>query len=411
MGDGGLPKCDRPEDLGFSSERLGRVKEAFRVGVENGDIPGAVVLIASHGKLAFFEAFGYRDREKQAPMNTDAIFRIASMTKPVTSVALMMLAEEGRVQLSYPVSQYLPEFKVLKVGVETTDVSGAAHLELQPPRREMTIQDLLRHTSGLTYAFFGSSLVKTAYNDAKMFDPEQTNAEMVTKLSKLPLAYHPGTMWEYSLSTDVLGRVVEVISGMNFDRFIAERISQPLGLCATDFSVTEALADRIAQPQVDRSTGKRPPMADPLRRPKWLSGGGGLKSTAADYVRFCQMLLNGGELDGVRLLSPKTVALMTSDHLPPAVGYDPNTLALVGAGAPTAEMGYGFGLGFAVRKEQGRNPLPGSVGDYFWFGFYGTGFWIDPQEQLIAILMLQAPAQRLQYHYLMRELVYQAVIR
>jgi CubicO group peptidase (beta-lactamase class C family) len=406
-----LPKCKRPEDVGLSSERLGRINELFRSRVEGGEIPGAVVLIARHGKLAFLEAFGFRDREKRATMNTDAIFRIASMTKPFTSVAIMMLAEEGKVQLAHPASNYLPEFKDLQVGVETTDGSGAARLELHPPKREMTIQDLLRHTSGLTYGFFGDSLVKAAYLEASAFDAGQTNAEMVTKLSKLPLAYHPGTTWEYSMSTDVLARIVEVVSGMHFDRFIAERISRPLRLRITDFSVDKAHADRIAEPQVDQATGKRPPMPDPLQRPKWFSGGAGLMSTATDYLRFCRMLLNGGELDGVRLLSPKTVALMTSDHLPPGVGYGPITMTQFGAGAPTAEMGQGFGLGFAVRKEQGRNPLPGSVGDYFWGGVHGTAFWIDPQEQLIAILMMQAPAQRVLYRYLMRELIYQAVIR
>jgi CubicO group peptidase (beta-lactamase class C family) len=410
-GNAELPKCRRPEDVGLSSERLGRIKEAFRTRVESGDIPGAVVLIARHGKLAFFEAFGYRDREKQARMNTDAIFRIASMTKPFTSVALMMLTEEGKVQIGYPVSQFLPEFKNLQVGVEKKGDSGAARLELQPAKRDITIHDLLRHTSGLTYGFFGASPVKTAYNDAKMLDPEQTNAEMVTKLSKLPLVYQPGTTWDYSMSTDVLGRVVEVVSGMSFDRFIAERISQPLGLRVTEFSVNQKHADRVAEPQVDPSTGKRPPIPDALTRPKWFSGGGGMVSTAADYLRFCRMLLNGGELDGIRLLSPKTIALMSSDHLPPGVAYDPMTLALFGAGAPTPEMGQGFGLGFAVRKEQGRNPLPGSVGDYYWGGAFGTAFWIDPQEQLIAILMMQAPAQRVYYRHLMRELVYQAVIR
>lgn len=410
-GNAELPRCRRPEDVCLSSERLGRIKDAFRARVESGDIPGAVVLIARHGKLAFFEAFGYRDREKQARMKTDAIFRIASMTKPFTSVAVMMLAEEGKIQIGYPVSQFLPEFKNLQVGVETKSASGAAHLDLQPARREITIHDLLRHTSGLSYGFFGASLVKTAYNDAKMLDSEQTNAEMVTKLSKLPLVYHPGTTWDYSMSTDVLGRVVEVVSGMNFDRFISERISKPLGLRVTDFSVNQKHADRIAEPQVDPSTGKRPPILNALTRPKWFSGGGGLVSTASDYERFCRMLLNGGELDGVRLLSPKTVALMASDHLPPGVAFDPMTLALFGAGAPTAEMGQGFGLGFAVRKEAGRNPLPGSVGDYYWGGAFGTAFWIDPQEQLVAILMMQAPAQRVYYRHLMRELVYQAVIR
>jgi CubicO group peptidase (beta-lactamase class C family) len=413
MSDAGLPKSDRPEDVGFSTERLKRITEAFRKAVDSGDIPGAVVLIARQGKVAFLEAFGYRDREKQAPMTVDAIFRIASMTKPITSVALMMLADEGRVHLAYPVSAYLPELKNLKVGVEATDSSGTPYLELHEARREMTIQDLLRHTSGLTYGLFGSSLLKAAYTEAKILDWEQTNAELITKLSKLPLAYHPGTTWEYSVSTDVLGRVVEVVSDMTLDRFIAERISHPLGLRDTDFSVPEAEAHRIAEPQVDRSTGERPPMNDPRRRLKWLSGGASLKSTAADYARFCEMLLNGGELDGVRVLSAKTIALMTSDHLPPGVGFDPISAPLLGAGAPTTEMGQGFGLGFAIRKEQGRNPLPGSVGDYAWSGAWGTAFWIDPHEQLIAILMLQVSlAQRLQllYDYLMRELVYQALI-
>ena len=284
--------------------------------------------------------------------------------------------------------------------MEATRSSGTAYLELHEARREMTIQDLLRHTSGFTYGFLGTSPVKAAYSEAKIdgrviddgieiLDSEQTSSELITKLSKLPLAYHPGTTWEYGVSTDVLGRVVEVVSHMTLDRFIAERISQPLGLRDTDFSVPEAEARRIAEPQVNKSTGERPPMGDPRRRPKWLSGGGALVSTAGDYARFCQMLLNGGELDGVRVLSPKTIALMTSDHLPHGVGYDPITVPLLGAAAPTAEMGQGFGLGFAVRKEQGRNPLPGSVGDYFWSGAWGTTFWIDPHEQLIAILMLQ----------------------
>jgi CubicO group peptidase (beta-lactamase class C family) len=231
---------------------------------------------------------------------------------------------------------------------------------------------------------------------------------MVAKLGRLPLAYQPGTTWQYSVSTDVLGRVVEVASGMELDRFIVDRICSPLGLADTDFGPIDAA--RSAQPQIDSGSGKRPPMRDTMIRPRWISGGSALLSTASDYVRFCQMLLNGGELGGTRLLSPTTVALMTSDHLGPETRRSPSTPILFGALAPTPELGLGFGLGFAVRTHDGRNPLPGSAGDFFWSGVSGTYFWIDPRQQLIAILMMQAPIQRLHYRYLMRTMVYQAII-
>ena len=410
----GLPKANKPEDVGFSSERLKRVTDAFQSEVDKGAIPGAVVLIARNGKIAYFEAFGFQNRESKEPMKTDAIFRIASMSKPITSVAVMMLVEEGKIQLLDPVSHYLPEFKGVQVGIEKLNTTtGNSELIGEPPRQEMTIQDLLRHTSGLTYGIFGKSLVKQAYNEANLFDRNQTLAEFVSKIAKLPLAYHPGTTWEYSHSTDVLGRIVEVVSGVTLDQFVADRIAKPLGLSDTGFYVPTEKLDRLAETQIDPTTGKRWPTFDVTNRPNWLAGGSGMVSTASDYVRFAQMLLNGGELDQVRLLSPRTVSFMTSDHLWPGVAFSPVTLNLfepLGI-APTPKVGQGFGLGFVVRMQEGRNPMPGSPGEYFWAGIWGTAFWVDPKEKLITVLMMQAaPLQARYYRSLIRNLTSQALI-
>jgi CubicO group peptidase (beta-lactamase class C family) len=399
MTDLGLPKADRPKEVGLSAKRLARLSATFRQDVERNLIPGAVVLIARSGHIAYAEAFGWRDREAKAPMELDAIFRIASMTKPLTSVAAMILAEEGKLQIAAPVAEYLPELADRTVGAERA-----------PARRTMTLQDLLRHTSGLTYATFGDSPVQMIWRDAQPMIENQTNAEMVAKLASLPLMFEPGTTWEYSMSTDVLGRVVEVVSGQDLADFIETRICRPLGLHDTGFAATGDRAARVAEPQIDPATGARPPMRDVVHPGRWISGGGGAVSTAADYVRFCQLLLNGGALDGTRLLAPKTVALMASDHLPPDCGYGETARPRFGALAPVPEMGYGFGLGFAVRTAAGRCPLPGSVGEYFWGGVLGTSFWIDPVEELVVVAMMQAPERRLYYRHLLRPLVYGALI-
>ena len=362
-------------------------------------IPGAVVLIARGGHIGYAEAFGWRDREAKAPMELDAIFRIASMTKPLTSVAAMILAEEGKLQIAAPVAEYLPEFANRTVGAERV-----------PAKRVMTVQDLLRHTSGLTYAAFGDSPVQMIWRDAQPMTENQTGAEMVAKLASLPLMFEPGTTWEYSMSTDVLGRVVEVVSGQDLADFIDARICRPLDLRDTGFAATSERAARVAEPQTDPVAGARPPMRDVLHRGQWASGGGGAVSTAADYVRFCQMLLNGGELDGTRILAPNTVALMASDHLPPDCAYGDTARSRFGALAPVPEMGYGFGLGFAVRTDAGRCPLPGSIGEYFWGGVLGTSFWIDPVEQLVVVAMMLAPERRLYYRHLLRPLVYGALV-
>jgi CubicO group peptidase (beta-lactamase class C family) len=398
MNELGLPRAECPEQVGLSSVRLERAARVIREDVERKLIPGAVLAIARAGRVAYAEAFGWRDREAGTQMTSDSIFRIASMTKPITTVAAMMLSEAGMLDIAAPAAEYLPELAELTVGVER-----------RKPARSMTVQDLMRHTSGLTYEDFGDSPVQMVWRDANLRDENQTNAELVAKLAGLPLMFEPGSTWEYSRSTDVLGRIVEVISGRPLADFFAERITGPLGMVDTGFAATGERAARVAEAQTDPATGKRPPMRNVTQPGRFHSGGGGAVSTASDYLRFCQMLLNGGELDGIRLLAPKTIAHMASDHLPPGVAY--GGIARFGALAPTPEFGLGFGLGFAVRKEQGRSPVPGSVGDYFWHGVTGTTFWIDPAEQLIAVFMLQSPERRLRYRNLTRQLVYAALTR
>jgi CubicO group peptidase (beta-lactamase class C family) len=394
----GLPRAETPEQVGFSSERLGRITAFLKRDVEAGVIPGAVLMIARAGRIAYAESVGYRDREADAKMPLDGIFRIASMTKPMVSVAAMMLSEEGALDIGAPVADYIPAFKERTVGVERKKAA-----------RTMTVQDLLRHTSGLTYAGFGDSPVQVLWRDHNLMDENQTNEELAEKLGQLPLMFEPGTTWEYSMSTDVLGCVVEAVSGKSLATVIAERITGPLGMKDTAFAATGAKAGRVAEPLVDKATGQKPPMRNLAKETRWQSGGGGLCGTAPDYIRFAQMLLNGGELDGVRLLAPKTVAHMASDHLPPGCQYGETAATRFGALAPVPEMGYGFGLGFCVRKQQGLSPAPGSVGEFFWGGVLGTYFWVDPQEQMVVVLMTQAPDQRLRYRVLSRRLTYAAM--
>jgi len=406
-----LPRASSPEEVGLSSTRLRRISETFNANVNAGSIAGAVVLVVRDGKVAYYESFGFRDRAKNAPMQRDAIFRIASMTKPVTAVAALMLAEQGKLQLIDPASKYLPEMKTLKVGVEVVDAKGERTLKLEPMRREITVQDLLRHTSGLTYGPFGDSLVQRAHRAANTMDDQQTNAEMMQKVAALPLAYQPGTMFEYGMSTDVVGRIVEVQSQLDLEGFFAERLLKPLGLNDTGFRLSSAQTERLAEPQPIVKGGPAIIVGyNPTRPPKWFSGGGGLLSTAMDYARFCQMLLNDGQLDGVRVLSRKSVQLMRSNHLPPEVGYGSFTQEL-GMTAPLPVLGQGYGLGVGVRTEQGRSTVPGSVGDYFWGGATGPYYWIDPQEKLVAVMMLQEldPQRRTYYRSLLRNLVYQSL--
>ena len=398
-----LPSA-KPEQVGLSSERLQRLMDVIKADVDKRTIPGAVVLIARHGKVAFFETAGTRDPATKGPMTKDTIFRIYSMSKPITSVAAMVLWEDGKFNLSEPVSKYIPQMGGLKVGVEKKDESGKSTLELVAATRDMTIQDLFRHTSGLTYGFFGPGLVKKMYVEAKVWNDYPSNAELVDRLAKLPLAYQPGTTWDYSHSTDVLGRLVEVISRQSLYQFEKERLLDPMGMPDTSFYVTDkAKQSRIAESfPDDRSIGVDAEFNDPRVAQAAESGGGGMVGTAMDYARFCQMLLNGGTLDGKRVLGPKTVAYMTSDHLGMAVA--PGPLYLPGAG-------FGFGLGFAVRKDAGVSPFAGSVGEYNWGGAGGTYFWVDPKEDMFVVFMMQSPKQRVPYRAVLKDMIYAAITR
>jgi len=382
-----------PEDVGLSTAGLARLGSVMRGEIERGRVPGAVALVARRGRLAYFESYGRRDPRSPDPMARDSIFRIYSMTKPIVSVAAMMLWEEGRFLLSDPIDKYLPE-----LGRRQVAVVRGAEIELVDAEQPITIQDLLRHTSGLTYEFRGSGPVHKMYMAEKIYSRNQSNADQVAALAKLPLLHQPGTKWEYSRSTDVLGRLIEVLSGLTLGKYLQRHIFAPLGMVDTAFHVPAPGHGRLAEAFAkDPDTGAGVQLINVHDAPKFESGGGGLVSTAGDYARFLQMLLNGGRLDGARFLSRKTLELMTADHLGPITG-DPDLLL----------PGYGFGLGFAVRLQPGIAHVPGSVGQYFWGGLAGTTFWVDPAEALFAIMLIQGPGQRDYFRTLFRDLVYAA---
>lgn len=406
------PPVVAPETVGLSGARLAHIRSVMDRHVAEKRIPGASGLIARRGKIAYQEAFGMADIEASKPMRLDTIHRIYSMTKPITSVALMMLYEEGKFQLNDPVAKYLPEFARMQVGIEEKDPqTGKPTLKTVPAKRPITIRDLLRHTAGLSYGFFSNTLVDEEYRRARILS-EPNLAEFITNLTKIPLLYEPGTRWHYSVSVDVQGRLVEVLSGKAFDQFLQERIFIPLDMRDTGFYVPAGKKDRFAKLYSPTKDGKIQPAAicatrqectekfpnavpSYLEPPGLLSGGGGLVSTAHDYLRFCQMLLNNGQYDGKRLLSRKTVQLMSSDNL--------GTI-------PGMREGYGFGFGFAVNKSPGEAGVMGSVGEYNWGGAAGTRFWIDPQEELIGVFMIQIlPHTGLEYGSEFRTLTYQAI--
>ena len=395
-----LPQA-RPEQVGLSSERLARIRDVLEADIKAGRIPGAVVLVMRHGKIAYFEAFGSQNPQGGAAAQKESIYRLYSMTKPVVSVAVMMLWEEGRFDLDDPIAQYLPALKDLKLAVWHRNSSGGGSVELQSPKHQPTIQQLLDHTGGLSYEILPQSPdhpVRQMYAEAKIGDPSGTLSELVSKIGKLPLASEPGSVWEYSRSTDVLARLVEVVSGMPIDKFLEERIFKPLGMNDTGFWVPTEKQSRVAEPfSNDPPPGYPVRFLDVVKRPTLLSGNIGLVSTAEDYARFAQMLLNGGSLDGKRLVGPKTVRYMTSDQLGSVRGPLP---------------GYGFGLGFAVRSTIGLAPYPGSEGDFGWVGAAGTVFWVDPKEDLAAVFMTQRFGDATaHYTRLIRTLIYQSIVQ
>lgn len=394
-------------DEGLSSPRLKSLSEEINRDVASARLPGAVLLVTRNGHLVHAESVGKLDPKSAAPMRRDAIFRLYSMTKPIVSVAAMMMVEEGKVFLADPVAKYLPELSNLKVGIEQANADGTKILTGVPAARTMTIHDLLRHTAGLTYGFEGKSMVKDEYKKNRIDGAETTSTDWIAKLAQLPLQSQPGSKWEYSIATDVLGVLLERVSGQSLEALLAARIFGPLGMKDTAFSVAPANYGRIAEPiEIDPVWKIKVALIDVRKPPLRYSGGGGAVSTADDYLRFAQMLLNGGELDGVRILSPKTVDFMLTDHLSGVRAMLPP-----GSASPGPRPGYSFGLGFAVRTEMGEASTLGSVGIADWNGLGGTNFWIDPKEKLAVVWMAQAPGMRPHYRQLIPNMVYGAMMK
>lgn len=410
-----LPKGD-PEQLGFSAERLARIPQVFQREIEQGKIPGAVMIIARKGKVVFEQSVGFQNKDAGTPMKKDAIFRIYSMTKPLVSVAAMMLVEDGKMLLSDPVSKFLPAYKTMQVSAAKTDAEFAKVTYTNVPAdREITIQDLLRHTAGLSYwELTANAPVKEAYAKAGMAVPgvrefdsrDITPAEQVERLAKIPLVHQPGTVWEYSLASDLLGRVVEAASGKRMGDFLSERLFRPLKMVDSGFWIPADKLNRLAEPlSADPVTNTPNRLIDVSTAPKNDSGGAGGVASARDYLRFAQMLLNGGQLEGTRVLSRTTVNLMASDHLGTRIqaALTPGELLL-------GTQGYTFGLGFAVRQGPGLATVPGSTGEFMWGGYGGTYFWVDPKEEIAAVYMSQGPGALRQYfRRLFKQMVYQAI--
>lgn len=401
-----------PETVGMSSQRLAKIGAALKKEVADGSFRGAVAMVARKGKLVYQESVGMQDAS--TPMREDAVFRIYSMTKPLVSVAAMLLVEDGRIQLTDPVGKFLPGFDKMQVSVAQKTPEGTSY-SMVAAERPMTVQDLLRHTAGLAYGEITQNApVKEGLESAGVYRKDMdyeargmTGAEQVDRLVKVPLAFHPGTTWHYSLASDVLGRVVEAASGKRLSEFLAERLFRPLKMRDTAFSVPQAKLKRLAEPlDTDRFSGRPNKLIDVSAPPANDSGGAGAVSTAGDYLRFSQMLLNGGALEGARVMSRSTVRLMTSDHLGSFIAQptQPGELLL-------GTKGYTFGLGFAVRQSDGVGGVHGSAGEFMWAGYAGTYFFVDPKEQLTAVLMTQAPSpNRAYFRRMLKQLVYQSIV-
>ncbi len=400
-----LPTAE-PAEAGLSALGLARLTTIMQREIDERRLPGVSMLIARGGKIAYRRDLGAL-RPGGPALRDDAIFRIYSMTKPIVSIGLMMLVEDGRLFINDPLTKFLPEFADPQVGVER---DGKLHLVAA--ERPITVQDLLRHTSGLTYAFTGNSGVQQLYGKAELFTGDPTNAgrflirdlnnaEFIAELAKLPLIDQPGASWNYSHSTDVIGRIIEIVSGETLGAFLNRHILAPLGMTETTFFVPADKRGRIAEPfPIDPDAGAPVELVDVTEPRRFESGGGGLVSTMADYTRFVMMLYGGGTLGNVRIIGRKTLGFMTADHLGPSVRIPPT---------PFLPPGHRFGLGFAVRREVGMAPTPGTPGEYFWGGVAGTAFWIAPQEELVALMMIQAPKQRDYYRQLFRTLVHAAL--
>lgn len=392
---GALPSA-APEDVGLSSQRLNQIDTVLKADIEKGIIPGAVVLVARKGKIAYFKSFGMRDKEKGLPMEKDSIFRAYSMTKPLVGVAAAILLEEGKLLLSDPVAKYIPAFKDVQVAVYGKDDAGKLKRTLVKPKAVMTLHHLLTHTSGLTYGWSVPKPFQKEYYGVGL-KSDWTIAEQCDALAKLPLQFHPGEKYMYSRSFDVMGRVLEVASGIPLDQLLQKRIFEPLGMPDTGFNVSQVNQNRLVY--MNPKTFLYIDFTKPRIR---FGGGGDAVSTTMDFARFAQMLLNDGQLDGKRLLGSRTVAYISSDHLG-ALGNRSDS-------GYTPGVGYGGGFGFYARVDAGRSPFLGSVGEFYKGGYAGTSFWVDPKEDLIAVYMMCAPKYRLQYRHLIKTLIYQAIV-
>lgn len=402
-----LPRA-RPESVGMSSERLARIGPVINAHIEKNHLPGMVVAVARKGRLVYYEAFGWRDKQNNVRMTTDTIFSLASMTKPMAAVGAMSLYEEGRLLIGDPVGKFLPELGKMEVGVVKTGADGKPVIERIPAKRQMVIQDLLRHTAGLTYGARGASPLHALHPASSTTTALKLTAdEFITQLAGLPLVHHPGTVWEYSVSIDVLGILMERVTGQRLGDILAERIWKPLGMNDTAFSIPKDKLHRYAKAlPVNPDTGR--PQAVTIHSgpaPKFDCGGACAAGTAGDYLRFAQMLLNRGQLGDARVLGKTTVEYMTADHLGTAID---NRVAAT----DPSRAGYGFGLSMAVRTAAGESAVTGSTGDYNWGGANGTMFWVDPKEELVVVYMAHTPGEpRLYYRALMKSLVMQALVK
>jgi CubicO group peptidase (beta-lactamase class C family) len=396
---------DIPAGAHFNQDKLAKVGEFFRNEIATGKIPGAIVLIEQHGKPVYHEFFGVQDVVSKQPMTDQTIFRLFSMTKAITAVVSMMLVEDGTIKLDDPVSKYIPSFANVKVGVENKAEDGTKTLELVPPNRPMTVLDLMRHTSGVTYGFYGDSLVRKAYAASNLYAGDFDLAEFAERIARLPLHNQPGSLWQYGHSTDILARVMEVASGKSLFAIEKERLLDPLGMKDTGFFVTDPEKQKLmAQPMPNDSDFRVGRINDPTVVKKWESASGGMVSTMADYARFVQMLLDGGKFGGKTYLSPKTFELMTTDQIGKGSGVARDYYYFPGDG-------FGFGLGLAVRTDPGnaKPPPPGDLGELKWDGASGCYFVVDRKQDMFFVLLEQTPSERQRIQRTLKQLIYEAM--
>jgi len=396
---------DIPAGAHFNQARLAKIGKFFKNEVTTGKIPGAIVLIQQHGKPVYHEFFGVQDVVSEQPMTDQTIFRLFSMTKAITSVAAMMLVDEGKLALEDPIAKYIPSFANVRVGVEKKNENGTKTLDLVPPNRPPTVLDLMRHTSGITYGFYGDSLVRLAYRNAKIYDGDFDLAEFAERIAKLPLHDQPGSLWQYGHSTDVLARIMEIVSGKSLLEIEREKLLDPLGMKDTGFFVTDPQKQKLlAQPMPNDSDFRVGRENNPTVPKRWQSASGGMVSTMSDFSKFARLLLDGGKFEGKTYLSPKAFELMATDHVGPGSGVERDYFYFPGDG-------FGFGLGLAVRTDPGnaKPPPPGSLGELKWDGASGCYFVIDRKQDMFFVLLEQTPSERQRIQKAVKQLIYEAM--